>query len=425
MSHAMQPNSRFFIVAFAAMFWPAIASADNWPQFRGPSGQGESTEKNLPLKWSATDNIAWKTEIPGWGHSSPIVWQDHVFITATSKDGVSCHAICLDRKTGKILWDKELFQQKLTRLQDRNSYATPTPTTDGSLVYVVYKEGGIAALDFDGKAIWTNFDYPYYNQHGMACSPALYKDLLILHYDTSASSGDKKIGWQKPWDQGYVLALDKATGKERWKTHRGLSRIGHTMPRVTTIDGKPQLISDAGDVLQGFDPDTGKLIWQATNSGESVVPTPVFGDGMIFTESGWMDITIRAWKPSGTGEITKSALLWEWKKGVPTIPSFIFHDHRLYTIKEDGILQCFEAATGKVLWKERLEGHYAASPVIGDGRIYFLSEEGVTTVISDGPDFQILANNDVAEKCAASMAVSQGQFFVRSKEHMICIGTPK
>jgi outer membrane protein assembly factor BamB len=327
-----------------------------------------------------------------------------------------------DRSSGKVLWDQEVFKQTPTRLQGKNSYATPTPVTDGTLVYAVFKEGGITALDFAGKIVWTNLDYPFYNQHGMGASPILYNDLLILHYDTSASTGDLKIGWQKPWDRSFVLALDKTSGKERWKGKRGQSRIGHTMPRVTTIDGKVQIVSDAGDVLEGFDPDTGKLIWWATNSGESPVPTPVLGDGMIFTESGWMDITIRAWKPTGTGDITKSALLWEWKKAVPTIPSFVFHDHRLYTLKEDGILQCFEAATGKLMWKERLEGHYDASPILADGRIYLLSEEGMTTVISDGPEFKILANNDLNETCQASIAVSQGQFFIRTQRHLYCIG---
>ena len=358
-------KSSIVVLSVAFLLIPGWSLAENWPQFRGPGGQGESAEKNLPLKWSATENIVWKAEIPGFGWSSPIVCGDHVFMTYTTEDGVCCHVTCVERKAGKILWENEVFKQKPTRLQYKNSYATPTPVTDGTLVYGVFMEGGIAALTFDGKIAWTNFDYPFYNQHGMGASPMLYKDLLILPYDTSATTGDLKLGWQKPWDQSFVLALDKTTGKQRWKTPRGQSRIGHCTPRIAAIDGQTQLISDAGDVLEGFEPETGRLVWWTANSGESVVPTPVFGDGMIFTESGFMDITIRAVTPrQKRGHPTKSSLVWEFKKAVPTIPSFAFHDHRLYTIKEDGILQCFEAATGNVLWKQRLEGHYDASPVV-------------------------------------------------------------
>lgn len=407
-----------FTLAFAQ-----LAIAENWPQFRGPTGQGESSEKNLPLKWSTTENIAWTAEIPGWGWSSPIVWADRIFLTYTTQDGISCHVMSIDRRAGKIVWDIEVFKQTLTRLQSKNSYASPTPITDGTMVYAVFKEGGIAALSFEGKVAWTNLDYPFYNQHGMGSSPALYKNLLILPYDTSAKTGDLKLGWQKPWDQGFVLALDKATGKEVWKTHRGLSRIGHTMPRIIDVDGKPQIISDAGDKLEGFDPDTGKLIWWATNTGESVVPTPVLGDGLLFTESGWMDITIRAWRLGGTGDVTKTNLVWELKKGVPTIPSYAFHDHRLYTLKEDGILQCLEPTTGKLLWKKRMEGHYSASPVVADGRIYFLSEEGTTTVIDDGPELKILAENPLNEPCQASMAISDGKLFIRTRNHLYCLGS--
>jgi outer membrane protein assembly factor BamB len=401
------------------------AKADNWPQFRGPGGQGDSPEKNLPLKWSATENVAWKAEIPGWGWSSPIVWGNRVFLTATSQDGVSCHVICVERKAGTILWDNEVFKQKPTRLQQKNSYATPTPVTDGTLVYAIFMEGGIAALNFDGKTAWTNLDYPFYNQHGMGASPIVYKDLLIIPYDTSATTGDPKLGWQKPWDQSFVLALDKTTGKQRWKTLRGQSRIGHCMPRITTLGGRTQLISGAGDVLEGLDPETGKLLWTVSNIGETVVPTPVFGDGMIFTESGFMDITIRAWRPTEKGDMSQSSLVWECRKAVPTIPSYVFHDHRLYTVKEDGMLQCFEAATGNLLWKQRLDGHYDASPVVADGKIYLLSEEGTTTVISDGPEFKVLANNELNEKCQASIAVSEGQLFIRTKQRLYCIGGGK
>ncbi|MDB5356636.1 MAG: Serine/threonine protein kinase [Phycisphaerales bacterium] len=413
------------LAALAVVLTCAAAHAENWPQFRGPSGQGESAEKNLPLNWSATENVAWKVDVPGTGWSSPIVWGDRIFLTSTSEDGVSCHALCFDRNAGKLLWNVEVFKQTPTKKEARNSYATPTPVADGERIYAVFSGGGIAALTFDGKTVWTDQDIKFYGQQGYGPSPALYKDMLVVHVDLTSQGSDPKPGWLKPWDQSYVMALDKLTGKPRWKTMRGLSRVGHTMPRFVEVDGKTQLLSVAGDVVQGFDPDTGEKLWWAANEGETPVPTPVVGDGLAFTAPGFSDHpAIRAFRLGGHGDVTKSNLVWECKKAVPTMASYAFHDHRLYTVKEDGILQCFEATTGKLLWKQRLEGTYAPSPIVADGRIYFLGDDGTTTVIDDGPEFKVLATNPLNEKCQASIAVSNGQFFIRSQQHLLCVGSP-
>ena len=310
-----------------------------------------------------------------------------------------------------------------------NSYATPTPTTDGNQIYAEFGEGGIAALTPDGKVVWTNVENHFYSRHGLGTSPALYKDLLIANFDgsTTAVGVDELLGWQKPWDQGYVLALDTHTGKTRWKTMRGLSRIGHTLPRFAEVDGQTQLITTAGDVVQGLNPLTGEKIWWAFNEGETPVPSPVIGDGLLFTSPGFgakSGPALRCWRLGGRGDVTQSNLVWETKKAVPTIPSYLLHEHRLYALKEDGILQCLDAPTGKLLWKHRLEGsRYVASPVYGDGKIYFLDEDGNTQVIDAGPEFKALATNPLREHCQASMGVSAGHLFIRTEHHLFCIGS--
>jgi outer membrane protein assembly factor BamB len=406
--------------------------AENWPTFRGPTGQGISTETHLASEWDEKKNILWRTPTPGIGWSSPIVWEDRIFLTATPPDGISCHVLCLSTKDGKILWDKEVFQQTPTRKEGKNSYATPTPVTDGKRVYAFFAGGGAAALDFEGQVIWTNQDHPFYSQHGLGASPRLYKDMLIMPFDWSTlpGEGDKFVGWQKPWDKSFVLALDVNTGKERWKAMRKQSRIGHVTPIITEVDGKPQLVSGAGDVVEGFDPDTGAEIWSAKSGGEGVVPSIVVGDGLAFSSSGFPTYVpggaaIRAYRLSGAkGDVTQSHLAWEQKKAVPHIPSFLLHDHLLYTITEDGLAQCLDAATGQILWSKRLERAYAASPVYADGKIYFISEDGLTTIIQPGKEFKELSKNPLNDHVQASMAISGGKLLIRTEKALWCIGNP-
>lgn len=423
---------KWFVVAVVAG-WIAggVVRAENWPGFRGPTGQGESAEKGLPVTWDRTKNVRWKTAVQGRGWSSPVVWGDRVFLTATSEDGTACHVMALERDGGAIAWDVEVFKQKPTRKEGRNSYATPTPVTDGKRVYAVFGEGGIAALDFDGKVAWTNLENDYYSQHGMGASPILYKDLLFVPWDWSTPTGpDPRIGWQKPWDKSFILALDAASGKERFKAMRRKSRIGHMTPHVVEVDGRPQLVSAAGDVVQGFDPGTGELIWWAQTGGEAAVPSPVFGDGMVFVPSGFptpigrepIHPALRAFRLGGTGDVSKTNFVWEQTKSVAMIPSMAFVEHLLYSVKEDGVLQCLDAKDGSIVYRQRLEGTYSASPVYADGRIYFTSDDGNTTVVAPGREFKQLAYNELHEPTQASMAVSAGRLFLRTQDHLYCIG---
>jgi len=398
------------------------STAENWPGFRGPTRQGISNEKGLPTQWSESSNIVWKTPIPGDGWSSPIVFDDHVFVTTATEEGASYRLLCLDRKTRAILWDKEILRQKPGHKQGLNSYASSTPVTDGKNVYIVAFDGSIAAVSTEGDTVWMYRDFEYFSEHGLGVSPILYKDLLIVAFDPSSSGPDPKLGWQKPWDKAVILALDKNTGKVRWEGKRGMSRIAHVSPQILSSGGKDQLISSAGDAIQGFDLATGERIWTVSSPGEGVVPSVIVGDDLIFTASGFGASAIRVVRAGGKGDVTETHIAWESPDDVPKIPSMLYVKPYLYLVTEAGVAKCLKAATGEVIWRERLDGRYSASPVWADGKIYFLSEKGTTTVITDGAEFKVLAENELNETCKASPAISQGNIFIRSEKNIYCIG---
>lgn len=411
-------------VLFIPLLFTVAARAENWPQFRGPTGQGRSSETDVPLQWSATENVVWKTELPGESWSSPIVWGDRVFVTTATEAGQSCRVLSLDRDTGRVLWDREVFNQVPRRKEGRNSYATPTPATDGERVYACFYDGSFAALDFAGNIVWTNRTYPFYSQHGLGTSPILHRGLLIMARDGSSDGPDKGLGWQTPWDQAYIVALDARTGRERWKARRGLSRISHGVPALWTApDGREQLVSEAGDVVQGFDLQTGERLWSSQVIGEGKVPSTVVGDGLVFTAGGWGGReSIKAFRLGDKGDLQTSNLIWEQKRGVPKVPSMLFLQPHLFAVTDGGIATCLNAATGDIVWQERLGGNHSASPVSAAGRLYFVGDNGQTTVIAAGPDFKILAKNPLDQKVQASPAISQGRIFIRTEKHLFAIG---
>ena len=393
--------------------------AENWPRFRGPNGQGISTETGLPLTWNSDQNVAWKTAIPGedaW--SSPIVYDNYVFLTSVSDEGKSCFVVGIDRSNGKIIWNTKVHQQETSRMRRQNSYATPTPVTDGERVYAVFFDGTAVALDLKGNIVWKNSDISYYSLHGLGASPILAGDHLVMPFDGS-SRDDERVGWKIPWENAVLLAIDKRSGMTSWKGKRGPSRVGHVTPIVDSDNG--QIISAGGDKVQGFDVGTGKRVWSIYSQGEGVTPSPILVDDLIITSSGFEEPTIRAIRTGGNGDVTTTHIAWEQKQGVPVLASPLFVAPYLYTITRDNILHCIQASDGRVVWKERLQGVHSASPVYADGRIYILSEDGVTVVLKPGPAYEELARNEIGEVCKASMAVSEGQFFIRSAKHLYCI----
>jgi outer membrane protein assembly factor BamB len=243
--------------------------------------------------------------------------------------------------------------------------------------------------------------------------------------DSSSEGEDKKLGWQKPWDQSFLVALDRNTGAVRWKSFRGTSRIGHTTPIIVEENGKPLLVSNAGDAIQGFDPRTGEKIWWVYSEGEGVVPSPVAGAGLVFTASGFGKPATRAVRLGGHGDVTPSHVAWEQSRGVSMIPSFVYQDGSLYSVTTNGIAYCMNAQTGEIVWQQRIGGNYSASPVCADGRIYFLSEEAVTTVIAAEPQYRLIATNPLDGTAQASMAVSGRQLFIRTDSHLYCIQAGK
>ncbi len=428
-----RPHRLAALTCFAIISLTLAASGENWPQFRGPTGQGISLEKNLPLNWSAESNVVWKAAIPGDGWSSPVVWGDRVFITTATDRGTKCHVLALNRRTGAVLWDKEVAEQEPRRKEGKNSYATPTPTTDGRRIYVVFGDGTMAALNFDGSIAWTNREVKFYSRHGLGASPVLHGNHVIMPFDWSNPIGtpgtypkvtdEERLGWQIPWDKSFVAALDATTGKRVWTGKRGLSRIAHASPLIMRARDGNQLLSIAGDVVQGFDLKNGSLLWSLYTQGEGLVPSPTFGDGLIFASSGFEKTTLRAIKPPRKGDMNATnSIVWEQRKGVPTQPSLLYLKPYLHAITDGGIATCYKADTGDIVYQERVGGNFSASPVSANGRIYFLSEAGDTTVIAAGPEFKILARNPLNEKCQASMAVSQRNLFIRTEKHLYCIG---
>lgn len=414
---------QFLVLLAALLLLTTTAQAENWPQFRGPTRQGLSTETNLPITWSTTSNILWKTAIPGESWSSPITWNDRVFVTTATDNGQSCRVLSLNASSGAILWDREAFQQVPRRKEERNTYSTPTPATDGERVYACFGDGSFVAFNFAGDILWTNRNYPFYSQHGLGSSPILYKDLLIMARDGSSDGEDKKLGWQTPWDKSYVIALDTKTGVERWKAKRGLSRISHGVPNIWEQNGKAQVISEAGDVVQGFDAASGERIWSSEVIGEGKVPSMVLGEGLAFTSGGWGGKeTIKAFRLGATGDLKESNLVWEQRKGMPKLPSMIYLKPNLYAIGGGGVVTCMKADTGELVYQERVGGNFSASPISADGLIYLLSDEGVTTVIKAGEEFKILATNTLPEKAQASMAVSNHHLLIRTIGQLYCIG---
>ncbi|MGE3310371.1 MAG: PQQ-binding-like beta-propeller repeat protein [Limisphaerales bacterium] len=419
-------------IAIAGLFG-SPARGENWPRFRGPTGQGISTETNIPHAWSATQGIRWRTAIPGLGWSSPIVWDDLVFVTTVSEGNTQCRILALDRRTGQIAWNTLVHEIVPLRKEQKNSYASPTPVTDGERVYAVFGDGTQVAVDMKGGLLWKNDEVRFYSRHGLGASPLLHGKLLIMPFDGSnrvakagewpKNSEEEQLGWRIPWDRAEITALDCATGKRVWTARRGSSRIAHVSPNIVPVDGKPQLVSPAGDAIQGFDPADGRRLWTVYSQGEGVTPSFAFGDGLIFTSSGFEKTTLRTVRTGGIGDVTETHVAWEQRKGTPTQPSLLYVAPHLYSITDaGGIVHCYNAKTGEIIYAERVGGNHSASPVFADGRILFLSESGETTIVKAGPEFEILARNSVDEKCQASLAVSQGNLFLRTESRLLCIG---
>jgi len=413
-----------FISTFVLLFLsvPAFAEPEQWSMHRGPNGQGISTATGLPTQWSDTENIAWKTPIPGEGWSSPIIWNDHIFLTTATNDGRECRVIAVDRRTGAILWNTMVFTQEPGQRHPRNSRATPTPVTDGQRVYAVFASGHFAALDFEGNVVWTNTELDFNSQHGFGASPLLYGDLLIAPVNPSRGNA----GFQALWDQSFLWALDTSTGEERWRGTRTMSKIGHSTPVVIQVDGQDQILSMAGGVIQGFEPTTGELIWTVRHFGEPAVPIPAIGEGMIFTSTRLTE-PILGIRTDGSGDVTDTHVVWQQPRNSPMVSSFLYVNSILYAAPENGTFTAVNPANGEILWEHRLEGGRPdSSPIYADGKIYVTTHEGITTVLrlNANPSLpaEVVAVNDIGATVQATLAIAGNQFFLRTDTELWCIG---
>ncbi len=387
------------------LFLSVPVLAQDWPEFRGPTGQGLSTERGLPVTWSETKNVRWKVAIPGKGWSSPAIQGDRIWLTTATEEGKSLRAISVDRNTGAILQNVEVFRLKnLGPLSPKNSHASPTPVLEGDRVYLHFGAHGTACITQSGEIVWkTRLEYDN-GQHGPGGSPVLYENLLIVSCDGQ--------------DVQYVVALDKLTGKVRWKRFRE-GYQAYTTPLVVRLPGGDQVVSPGAYRAIAYEPRTGKEIWQVKyGDGFSNIPRPVYGNGLVFICTGFQEPSLLAVRVDGRGDITKNHIAWTLKRGAPLTPSPLLIGDELYVITDSGIATCLDASTGKEYWRARVGGNHSASPIYADGRIYFLSEEGESVVIAPGKELKVLAKNELDGETLASMAVSGGSIFVRSRTHL-------
>lgn len=394
---------------------PSAGRAQEWPEFRGPTGQGHSTERDLPLEWGETTNVAWKAPVPGSGWSSPVIAAGRVWMTTSIETRAggrgpvtaSLRAIAFDVATGKEVVNTEVFAVKdAGGVNPKNSRASPTPIVEGDRVYVHFGADGTAALTTSGDIVWKT-RLPYESQHGNGGSPVLHGDLLIVNCDGNGG-------------EAFVAALDKSTGKIRWKTpRRQPADQAYTTPLVIRVGERDQVVSVGAYRAVAYDPASGKEIWRVSyGDGFSNVPRPVYGHGLVYIATGFQQPTLMAVRADGQGDVTKTHVVWTLQRGAPLTPSPLLVGDELFVVSDGGIASCLDAKTGATRWQQRLGGNYSASPVFADGRIYFLSEEGVATVIAPGTAFRRLAVSQLDGTVLASMAVSNGSFFIRTDSHL-------
>jgi outer membrane protein assembly factor BamB len=388
--------------------------AENWPQFRGPRGDGTSAENNAPTSWSQTNSLAWKTSIPGEGHSSPIVWNDSVFLTSFLPENGDRLLLKLNATTGKIVWQNSVAKSDRESMHRENSSASSTPATDGTSVITSFQVGDkvdIRSYDFDGKLRWSAQPLNFNGEHGYSYSPIFYKDLVILD---CRQEGDAA-----------TIAFDKNDGSIRWKTEPRKPRISHITPLLIN-DGRDQLLVSGSDETASYDPATGKQLWWCKGPSDVSVAGMSFGSDLLFVTSGYPNRSRMAIRTDGSGDVSDSHVAWKMSRQATYVPSPIYHDGHFYSILDEGMMLCIDAKTGDTKWDHRLAGRFRSSLLLAGGLIYATNDKGLTTIFRASPDsFEQVAINDLNEFCYATHALSNGRLFIRTAENLYCIGESK
>jgi len=414
-------------LAVLVLAFSGAAQAGDWPGWRGPRGDGTSADTDVPIKWSGSDNVAWKTPIPGKGHSSPIVWGDRVFVTTCREqdaprpdDKARRMLLCLDRREGTVLWQKEVISAKLEKRHPLNTRASSTPAADGKHVFVTFLDAGkdrdarviVACYDFDGNPVWQKSPGRFSSVHGFCSSPILYKDTLIVNCD---HDGD-----------GYVVSLAKDDGTQRWRIERPNKTRSYCAPILVEAAGKKQLVLSGSNCVAAYDPDSGKQWWIINGPTEQFVSSLVFLDNTLFLTAGFPTYHYMGIKPDGDGNVTETHVAWHHQvknaREGAYVPSPIAYEKWFFAVSDDGVLNCFDARGGEWKWREKLGKHHSGSPVLADGHLYFTADNGDTYVLKAGDKFEVVNVNPLGEECYSSPAISHGQIFIRGDKHLFCIG---
>jgi outer membrane protein assembly factor BamB len=388
------------------------AAEGDWNQYRGPTGDGHSAAKGLPLTFSETENVTWKTPIAGKAWSSPVVWDKQIWLTNATEDGKQLSAVCVDLDSGKVVHDVLVFDVAEPQYcHPLNSYATPTPFVEAGRVYVHFGAHGTACLDTQsGKTLWSRDDLPCNHFRGPASSPIVYGELLIAQFDG--------------FDQQYVVALNKCDGSTVWKTARAFDyrtnngdlKKAYCTPSIIEHAGRTQLITPAAVATEALDPATGKLLWTVHHEGMNASARPVFGHGLVFITNGMGRMV--AVRPDGAGDVTDSHIAWASSKSIPKKSSQLLIGDLLFMVSDTGVVSCVEAKTGEVHWSERLAGEYAASPLYAEGRIYLFNQDGEVPVIAPARELKVLATNKLSDGFMASPAIAGKALILRTTTHL-------
>jgi outer membrane protein assembly factor BamB len=399
-----------------------LTLAENWPQWRGPDLNGVSHEKNLPVKWSREENIAWKLAMPSRSGATPVIWGDRIFLNVADKDDIFLW--CVDRARGTVIWKRFLTSGNYKI--NKQNMSSPSPVTDGTHVYIMTGNGILKAFDFAGNDRWTRDIQKDYGRFGLnwgyASSPLLFEDALYVEV----------LHGMKTRDPSYLLRIDKTTGKTVWRVERPTEAVrespdAYTTPALLRYDGKTEIVVSGGDCVTGHDPATGKELWRGNgfnpqkDGAYRVIASPVVYDDVVYTPTRVRPL--QAFRAGGRGDITETHRLWAFQNG-PDVPTPVTDGTFFYVVNDRGIVWCLDAKTGKEVWgPQRIQhGIYSASPVMADGKIYITNEDGVTTVFRAGPKFELLAENNLDEYTLSSVAISGGQIFLRTEQALYCIG---
>ena len=441
-------RSRFSLalVTSATIAALAVVHADDWPHWRGPQASGVAADKSVPTRWSGTENVAWKAPIGGVGISTPIVSGERVFVTSQVGTGISRQGPRLvqggdaaamgekplgsgratappdktifiveafARADGRKVWERRIEAEgALTPTHEKHNLATPSPVTDGTHLFALFGTGQLAALNGDGSVAWQRHlgkEYSAFDiQWGHGSSPVIFGDSLILLCDHPSAS--------------YLVALDKRTGKEKWKADRGKGRSSYSTPLIVDTPGGAELIVNSSERLDAYDPRNGTLLWHTGDSNRFPVPSPVSHNGIIYTSRGYRSGPYMAIKPGGRGDVSATHVVWSVATGAPYVSSLLYYDGVVYMANDVGVLTAVDASNGQRLWQERVDGVFSASPVGGGGHVYFVAENGDTVVVKSGRSPQVVARNAVGERMLASPAIAGGRLFLRTDDHVIAIG---